>query len=122
MLSEIKHINQHTGEPFRRWFWSRRLDLTVWYSDSGDIVGFQLSYRIGTDEKALTWRSGRGYSHNSVDSGEDAPARPKKTPLLVADGVFDRDTIVDMFIAESAELDVACADFIIEKLKSYREL
>ncbi len=119
MFSEIKHISQSKDEPFRRWFWSRNLDLTVWYNDTDEIVGFQLCYQIDGDEKALTWRTGRGYSHNTVDSGEDDPARPKKTPLLVADGVFDKQTIVDLFIAESAELDEACRVFIIGKLGAY---
>jgi hypothetical protein len=119
MLQEIKQIKHYKDEPFRRWFYSRNLDLTVWYNDDDEIIIFQLSYKIDGEEKALTWRGGRSYRHNKVDTGEDSPARPKKTPLLVADGVFDKSMVIDQFLAESSKLDEYEAKFIVEKLKAY---
>ena len=86
MLREFTRVRQIPGEPFRRWFSSDSCDLIVWY-DSGDCVrGFQLLYRVGYDNKALTWMRDKGVTHHRIDDGETRVARPKMTRVLVSDG------------------------------------
>ena len=121
MLKELKHVSQQPGEPLRRWFSSNTFDLIVWYSDNHDITGFQLCYRQGADQKALTWHETGGFSHKSVDDGESRPFRPKMTPILVPDGTFERDHVLALFEQESGEIDPAVARTVIETVKKYPE-
>ena len=88
MLTELTHVSQRQGEPKRRWFQSPDEDLIVWYAQDGSILGFQLCYDIRRGERALTWLSGRGYSHERVDDGEVVGLGHKRTPVLVPDGAF----------------------------------
>ena len=82
MLREVNEVQQVPGEPRRRWFASEALDLIVWEDADRRVTGFQLCYRVDDDEKALTWRAGRGFTHNRVDDGEGRPARHKMSPVL----------------------------------------
>jgi hypothetical protein len=119
MLKEIKDARQVEGEPSRRWFADNTLDLIVWHSAANMIIGFQLCYQKGTDEHALTWLSGKGYSHNRVDDGETMPCAHKMTPILVVDGTFDRDRISQHFETESREIDPDVIQFVTKKLLEY---
>jgi hypothetical protein len=89
MLIEVKNVRQIENDGFRRWFRSINMDLYVWYTnkESEDIQGFQLCYKLGSEEKALTWKKELGFIHNTIDDGE-VPGSIKETPILVADGVF----------------------------------
>jgi hypothetical protein len=119
VLAEYRRVRQIKGESFRRWFNSRDLDLIVWFDPRGRISGFQLCYDQGSDQRALTWFRDKGYAHNRVDDGEDRPGGIKMTPILVADGVFERDRIVELFTAESAEIDPAVVELVGRKLREY---
>ena len=101
-LRELPDTRQVEGEHRRRWFSSPDLDLIVWLGDQESIVGFQLCYDKLRGERALTWRAGRGYDHMGVDDGEQNAARAKSTPILVADGSFDRARVSQIF-NESSE-------------------
>ena len=118
MLSEIEDVRQITGEPHRRWFCDSEFDLIVWLFPDSSPMGFQLCYHDGMDEKALTWTTDHGYTHNRVDDGENRPARPKMTPILVPDGVFHRDHVLDVLIPASAEVEPAIRDFVVGKLRA----
>ena len=83
MLSEIKKTRQEEGEPYRRWFTDEDHDLIVWYDAEGKILGFQLCYELGPNERALTWIRGKGYAHNRVDDGETGFFMHKMSPILV---------------------------------------
>lgn len=105
MLKEIPNIRQNPGEPLRRWFSGLGVDLLVWY-EHRDVIGFQLCYRSGPEEHALTWFADRGLSHSRVDDGESVPGRYKMAPLLVRNGLVDTQRVLRLFQRESSRLSV----------------
>jgi len=97
MMKEATNIRQIEWDPKRRWFSSDYFDLIVWHSEEGEPIGFQLCYDKGRGERALTWKASVGYSHNRIDDGENHTGRYKATPILIADGAFDRNFIAKRF-------------------------
>ena len=121
MLKEVDSVKQIPGEPFRRWFSSEKLDLIVWYGpDKTGIIGFQLCYPFNEEEKALVWHKDKGFLHQKVDSGEDKLYQYKLTPILLPDGVFDKDGLLSWFEAESREIDQDIGFFVRDKVNQYR--
>lgn len=119
MLFEILHVRQIPGEYYRRWFSDENLDLIIWYSMKKEIVGFQLCYKSGIDEKALTWFIDRGYSHHKIDDGEYHPSCFKMTPILIRDENFDNKNILNQFTKACKEIDYEIADFVCDVIKKY---
>lgn len=119
MLREMASVRQIPDEPQRRWFSDEHFDLVIWTGEHGDIVGFQLCYDRAHAERALTWRVASGFSHSAVDDGENRPGRYKSTPILVADGAFDAETVAAKFQGHSGVLDSRSTDFIYYKLLEY---
>ena len=118
-LRELPATRQVDGEPRRRWFSSPDLDLILWFGDDERPLGFQLCYDKTRGERALTWHADRGYEHAAVDDGEATPTPHKSTPILVADGVFDRERVVDIFLRTSTGVPQELRDFVAERLKDY---
>jgi hypothetical protein len=118
-LRELPDARQVEGEPRRRWFSSPDLDLIVWLDDGGAMVGFQLCYDKTRGERALTWRRGRGYDHMGVDDGEQNPAQHKSTPILVADGFFDRERVSEIFLESSESLPENIRSTVTELINGY---
>lgn len=118
MLNEIKNVKQFEDEGPRRWFNDDYFDLIVWYSHEGEIEGFQLCYDKGHNERALTWRKTNGYSHDGIDDGEIA-GEAKMTPVLVADGLFDKDSIGTRFLKAAKNIDPVVTGFVYDKIKIY---
>lgn len=119
ILRELADTRQVAGEPHRRWFTAPDLDLIVWLDEREAPIGFQLCYDKERGERALTWRSGRGYDHAAVDSGEDGYAAYKRTPILVADGAFDVKRVSAIFDAASTELPAPIREFVAQTLANY---
>jgi hypothetical protein len=120
MLTEIPNTRQIPGEPFRRWFAGSYMDLIVWYDDDRSrIFGFQLCYRKGVEDKALTWYRHRGYSHNTVDDGEERPGQYKMSPIMIPDGVFHRENVLELFLSKSKHIDPELVEFIADKIEEY---
>jgi len=117
MLTEIHDARQVPGEGPRRWFSDDYFDLVVWYEGS-DVAGFQLTYDLGHEPRALTWERGKGYAHTGVDDGEN-PGHIKRSPILVPDGALDGVRIVDEFWARAATLERHLALFVHGKLLEY---
>ena len=117
MLREIKPSRQVPGEPRRRWFSSPNIDLFVWLNDDDSPSGFQLCYDKELREHALTWTEEHGYSHMGVDAGESRPARPKGSPILVADGYADAPRILEQFRSEAQSLPAQLVRLVEEKIK-----
>jgi hypothetical protein len=115
MLKEVPSVRQIEGEGRRRWFTDEYFDLIVWY-DRGRIQGFQLCYDKGGRERALTWR-GEGFTHHAVDTGEDDRRGFKATPILVADGLLDRDDLAERFRQSGQALEPGLTAWILEKIK-----
>ena len=114
MLYEIRKPRQIPGESLRRWFFSHEQDLYVWYDKAGLIIAFQLCYAKQQSEHALYWRNDRGYAHLRVDN-----RWRHCTPLLVADGSFDRDAVLDRFRLLSRQLPADVVSFVDTRLSSY---
>lgn len=100
-----KHVKQNPGEPHRRWFEDDYFDLIVWEDEKFAIIGFQLCYDKLHNQHAITWTEKTGFMHNKVDDGENKPGKYKSTPILVADGIFDHETIAETFKRNSVDLD-----------------
>ena len=118
MLNEVPNARQVAGEGVRRWFTDDYFDLIVWYGKDNRPFGFQLCYDKQTRERALTWTPAHGFQHDRVDSGE-VPGHSKMTPIIVADGAFDRDPVAERFRRSSLEIDPQIASFVLERLRSF---
>jgi hypothetical protein len=118
-LREISATRQVPGEPRRRWFCSPELDLIVWLSEGDSPIGFQLCYDKLLDERALTWRAGRGFDHSAVDNGEGMPTKYKGTPILVADGAFNNGRVSEIFREASSSVPAPIRSFVADALARY---
>ena len=119
MLREKEHVRQIKGEPRRRWFYDDFFDLIVWYDTDDSIIGFQLCYQKTGEARALTWFRESGLRHERIDDGESRPAGHALTPVLVPDGVFDREGILALFEKASEEIDHAVTSFVYCKMREY---
>ncbi len=120
MLLEVRNVQQVSGEPTRRWYFSHEQDLLIWIGDDGKPVAFQLSYGKYHDEHAIRWKAGRGFSHYSVDDGEQSAAA-NNTPMLISDGVFKAAHVLTRFRELSAEMPREFADFVCARLREHSE-
>ena len=118
LLRELPRVQQVAGEPRRRWFHADAMDLVLWQAEDGAIVGFQLAYDKHRDEHSLSWHRERGFRHWVVDDGE-VPSHAKETPLLYADGAFDRDRVLPAFVAAAADLPPEIAGFVADRLREF---
>ena len=118
MLYEYSNVRQIKGEGTRRWFADDDFDLIIWYDYSDKIKGFQLCYDKQYSERALTWKRNGSYSHNKIDDG-DVTFGNKKTPILVADGLFDKNIIGELFLEKSSDIDKDIVDFVYKKISEY---
>jgi hypothetical protein len=83
-------------------------------------MSFQLSYDKGRRERALTWTPDRGFLHTGVDDGEsEVGLRHKATPLLVADGYFDGNRVLETFRELGLNLPPEVIGFVAKKLKEH---
>jgi hypothetical protein len=120
-LREIQNVRQVPGQGFRKWFANNYFDLIVWFKDDKlSFVGFQLCYDRDGTQRAITWTVEEGFFHTRIDSGDDVSGRGlKMTPILVADGKFDVQTIHDLFALASTTVDRVLVDFVCTKLKEF---
>jgi hypothetical protein len=117
MLREVPKTRQIRGEPRRRWFTSTAMDLYIWYDDADAPLGFQLCYGKPDHERALTWFRPDAYSHMRVDpTGRSSHSG---TPILLADGLFERDTVREDFAREARELPAEVVDLVEERIAGY---
>ena len=115
MLKELKNARQNLDET-RRIFIDDFFDLYVWFEPDDSISGFQICYGKSNDRKALTWKQGKGYSHNSIELGESKIGKFKSIPILISDGHFNKDDILCRFVKESTNVDRKIRDFVLERL------
>ena len=116
-LMEFGNVRQIPGEPQRRWFTCEGVELVVWCDESDGPIGFQLCYKDGGSEYALTWKPDCGFSHKRIDDGEERPAKHKATPILTADVPASSKTISERFAQVSAGLPVEFAEFVGKQLR-----
>ncbi len=118
MLREIRDVKQIPGEPRRRWFSDEDFDLIVWTDPEDQIIGFQPCYDRGTEQKALTWLKDDGYKHSRIDD-DDNPGKMKASPVLKANGHFDREGIGRRFLENQADVSEKIADCVYDKIRRY---
>ncbi|OHD71421.1 MAG: hypothetical protein A2W19_10530 [Spirochaetes bacterium RBG_16_49_21] len=119
MLYEIENVSQKEEHIFRRWFQDDYFDLIVWYDKKSEgIAGFQLCYNKLSDEHALTWHTAKGFSHNRIDDYPGIFHHPV-TPILVPDGYFPHDELLDRFRQNSTAIDEDISRLVIEKISEY---
>ncbi len=116
MLTEIPRVRQRSDEDHRRWFVDDRMELTTWQDADGDIVAFQLSYRIDGSERVLSWRRGGGLTHDAVDDGELPAGRHKQAPILVPDGAVPWQRLRSAFAERASEIDPVVAETVTAAL------
>jgi hypothetical protein len=122
MLLEIRNTRQVPGESRRRWFFSHEMDLLVWFDDDDSPTAFQLCYGKYRDERAIRWKTGRGFAHYRVDDGstEDGVVG-SGTPLLMAGGVFEAPRVLERFRELSARMPTGIAEFVSARLREHPE-
>ena len=116
MLRETQYVAQVRGDRFRRCFVDAKLDLVVWYEATGAIYGFQLSYDPEGSQRVVTWTPERGFSHASLDVGEESPLA-NRSPVLRPSADYEADQLLTAFLSASAELPGAERAFIETKLR-----
>ena len=120
MLHEFEKVGQIPG-CYRRLFTDEYFDLFIWYNKKGGkIIGFQLCYDKDHNFRALTWEPDRGCIHTRIDEGESLAGRPKKTPILVQDGIFDKEKIAENFRRSSTLIESDIADLVFAKILEYK--
>ena len=118
MLREIPNICQIPGEPFRRWFTGKYLDLIIWYYDDHcTFQGLQFCYRLGRSEKALTWFEGKGYTHETIYDGEERPGRHKMAPIMLRNTAFRKEEILILFQSRAEHLERGIIEFVSRKIR-----
>mgnify|MGYP006961791758 CR=1 FL=1 len=118
MLREIHDVRQVRGDPRRRWFSDEEFDLIVWLDPEDRIIGFQLCYDKPTEQKALTWLKDDGYHHSRIDDG-DNPGKMKASPVLEADGRFDREGVGPRFRENRGDVPENIAAFVCDRIRQY---
>lgn len=118
MLREIPNVQQVPGEPPRRWFFSHEQDLLIWFDEDGAPIAFQLAYGKYRNERALRWKTGKGFTHDAVDDGESSGVL-KQAAILVSDGYFDATTVLERFIQLSADVPREIVDFVCARLREH---
>ena len=115
-LREILPTRQ-SEESQLRWFNSPVADLYVWEHKAGGIQAFEFCYNKPQDEHALRWADGQGLWHTGIDDGEASPWR-NETPIAVADGAFDPESIALEFERVGAMVPPAIYRFVLSILHS----
>jgi len=120
MITEIFGVSQNPGEDKRRWFTDDYWDIYVWQKSDGSISGIQVCYDKINKERVLSWFMGKGYSHNKIDDGEITGGF-KRSPVVVKDGLFNKNFIGEKFFNDSKNIDNNLRDFIYDKIIYYTE-
>jgi len=75
-LGELNDVRQRTGELHGRCFSYPDMDLAVWYDDHDAILGFELCYDKGQNERAM--KAGGGFPAQRIDDGSAGSAITRK--------------------------------------------
>ncbi len=118
MLREIEQVRQVPNDYRRRLFSDQEFELYVWYKPDDSFHGFQLCYDPSDKPRALTWREESGFSHQSVDTGEESPLA-NRTPILKAKSALDVVELKRRFYACDHNLPGEIRHFVREKLEAY---
>lgn len=118
MLQEIKATKQD-GPERKRWFRDDTFDVYVWQNPAGEFTTLQLCYDRTHDERVMRWNKVTGYSHERIDAPEEKPGRAMSA-LLVLDGVFPAELVLERFRGVAAQLPEDIAAFVDRKIRGYK--
>jgi hypothetical protein len=119
MMMEFDNLSQQEG-GYRRLFTDEDFELYVWYErEGGPFKGFQLVYDRQTDPHALTWLEDEGFGHNAIDDGELSSYTQKATPVLMPDGLFDKERVAPRFERASEGIDGLARSYVLSKLEIF---
>jgi hypothetical protein len=103
-------------------FTDEDIDLYVWYeSIGGPFRGFQLVYNKRGAWRVLTWTAEEGYLHNAVDDGDLTSGGPKRTPILVPDGLLDHRALENRFLQAGTDLPADVTEYVRKKIHDYEQ-
>jgi hypothetical protein len=117
VLVEFKNVRQEPGRGPRRWFQDNLFELVVWHRPDGSIEGFQIHYRSGQEQRALTWRADEGFAHSLVDNGSGSPLK-NLAPILLPDGGIPWADVIGEFDRSSATLEADLRAFVRQHLEA----
>jgi hypothetical protein len=115
MFAEVRNVRQVPGDRFRRWFVDEQSDIFVWYEPDGRIFGFQLCCKLTEAPFVSTWTQARGFSHATLDDGDDKPT-VNRSPLLRPAPLRNLALVRRSFSAAAAGLPQVERTFIAAKL------
>mgnify|MGYP001165608191 FL=1 len=121
-MREIHEPRQIKGEPRRRWFYTATCELVVWLGRGDVVVGFQFTYDKDTVPHVLTWQHPDKFMHTGVDTGEVHPLKPKASPILVANGLFDCVRIGEIFKEACGMVPSRYVDEVARRLTEIADL
>jgi len=119
MLTEYPVTAGKKEEFTTRWFSDSYADLYVWYDTDESIAGFQLCYNKDRDEHSLTWKRESGYSHDSIDAGDETPLS-NQTPIVVPDGLCPLDALRGEFIRRAEKIEPSVRACVLDALDPAR--
>lgn len=118
-MKELLNVRQIDGEPTRRWFSDDYFDLITFY-EGESIFAFHLCYDKQRQPKILVWDSKTGYAHGGIDDGEERPGKMKSSPVMVADGLFAKESVAEQFRKASRSIDSDVAEYVLSKIADYQ--
>ncbi len=101
------------------WFTSKSMDLIVWQNQAEPLSGFQLTYSLSGEDHVLSWTKDKGYSHEKLDDGEGRAMQYKMTPILVPDGTFLKQPVLDAFRQEISGVNIELFEKIAILIDEY---
>ncbi len=116
MFYEIHGVKQELGAPFRRWFHADDMDLSIWLEEA-DPVRFQLSYNRHLGEKSILWNREGGFSHFSIDDGEQQPGHYKASPIVTGYLPMDFRQAIVAFRKHAEVMNDDVFQFVLRKLQ-----
>ncbi len=121
MLREVKNVRQHPDELLRRWFDDDEgfFELIAWVDDEETVTGFQLSYDVRGDERAITWLGGL-FTHRDVDAGDNSPLSNDSAVLGPAIA-YPINDIIRRFETGSQKIDARVRERILQQLVEFAD-
>lgn len=117
-MQEIIGIRQRVDAPRRRWFFSHKADLTVWYAPDETVLGFQFAYDKSFRESVVVWRRGFGLGEARVDDGEETS--PKQSPVMTEKVRGDPEIARQAFLREAEKIPDDIVELVTTALGSAR--
>lgn len=116
-MSDFIELKKEKEGSKRRWFMSNDYDLIVFNNEQGEIKEFQFCYDKNKHEQMLSWSIEAGYSHMAIDDGDVLnDMGHKRAPLVVPNGSYSVNAILNKFLSASNSLPKNIEQFVKTKI------